>query len=748
MAVVVEVEIGSKQALGSLNDLKAAATQLEDKLNNTEFGTAEFSRLSSQLKGVRSELKDFDLQLEGLDKEQRATALVDTFNGMVGAVGAVSSAFLAFGASTEAVDEVEKKLMGVIGIVQGLTEASNGFIAAQKLFGDTFTKIGETLAKTTLGQKALTAAQALGTVAMKAFNAVVKANPIGLLVTAILAAVAAIAYFVSSSDEATVSTDDLTKAMDRQREASDKNFDSLTKNQKNRIELLKAQGKSEREIFEQEQKDLTTSAKAKQKQFEDEEKNYKRLKKQLAKAREDDNEDEITKAKEALEVTRKRYKDAGTAVKNYYSEQKQNRKVFEAQEKTDAAKEAEAAAKEKAAKAKENAEKEREARKKALQEIADAERAFRLNDQQEAEFAVNQKYDALVASAKKYGKDTTTLEAARQDELKKIQDEADKEAKEKADKAIEEQKAKDKEILDAKLAREQAFIALSRELGDEQANNVLTALNEQIAAVEADSIAGVEKLQALKAQVIEQNRQKAIRDNEIAKQDRLIALNKQLEDFKGTEEEKLVFMQQYNDAAKAIQEQAANNAVTINASANAQILANDQETADQKKAINEATFNAIVSFADTTLNALGGLAEEGTKAQKAIEISKILISAATSAFQAFAQATATIPPPAGQIVGAALAAAIGAGAVKAIANVNSVQTGGGGGSTPSLSLPSGGTTTPPVMAGPDFGIGGSNQNLGVPTNTPTENLVKTYVLAGDVTSAQAAEAKLQQKRQL
>ena len=43
MAVVVEVEIGSKQAIGSLNDLKTAATQLEDKLNNTEFGAAEFS---------------------------------------------------------------------------------------------------------------------------------------------------------------------------------------------------------------------------------------------------------------------------------------------------------------------------------------------------------------------------------------------------------------------------------------------------------------------------------------------------------------------------------------------------------------------------------------------------------------------------------------------------------------------------------------------------------------------------------
>jgi ABC-type transport system involved in cytochrome bd biosynthesis fused ATPase/permease subunit len=270
MAIQVEVEIGSKQAIGSLNELRDAATQLEDKLNNTEFGTAEFTRLANQLKDIRSEVKDFDLQLEGLDKEQRATALVDTFNGMVGAVGAVSSAFLAFGASNEAIEETQKKLMGIIGIVQGLTEASNGLIAAQKLFGGTMTKVSEALAKSAVGQKLLNAAQVVGTTVMKAFNAVVKANPVGLLVTAILAAIAAIAAFVSSSDEAIASTDELTAAMNRQREATDRNFEDLNKKQKNRIELLKAQGKDSKAIFEQEQKDLTNLAKEKQKSFREE----------------------------------------------------------------------------------------------------------------------------------------------------------------------------------------------------------------------------------------------------------------------------------------------------------------------------------------------------------------------------------------------------------------------------------------------------------------------------------------------
>ena len=194
MAVVVEVEIGSKKALGSLNDLKKAATQLEDKLGSTEFGTAEFTRLSNQLKGVRTQLKDFDLQLEGLDKEQRATALVDTFTGLTGAVGAVSSAFIAFGASSEKIEDAEKKLLGVIGVVGGLRDVSNSLVAAGKLFGPTFTAVGDQI-------KAGFTAGATGAQTFKA----------ALISTGIGAAVVVVGYLVANFDELTASLGSATK---------------------------------------------------------------------------------------------------------------------------------------------------------------------------------------------------------------------------------------------------------------------------------------------------------------------------------------------------------------------------------------------------------------------------------------------------------------------------------------------------------------------------------------------------------
>jgi hypothetical protein len=143
--IEVEIEVGSKQALDSVNDLKTAAIQLEEQLSGTRFGTEEFNRLSQQLKSVRNELKDVDASLEGLDKEQRAAALVDTFNGLTGAVGAVSSAFIAFGAESAAIEDAEKKLLGVIGVVSGLRDVSNGVVAAGKLFGPTFVDAGNAI---------------------------------------------------------------------------------------------------------------------------------------------------------------------------------------------------------------------------------------------------------------------------------------------------------------------------------------------------------------------------------------------------------------------------------------------------------------------------------------------------------------------------------------------------------------------------------------------------------------------------
>jgi len=201
--IEVEIEVGSRQALASVNDLKTAAQQLEEQLSSTQFGTAEFNRLSSQLKSVRNELKDVDATLEGLDKEQRATALVDTFNGLTGAVGAVSSAFIAFGADATAIEDAEKKLLGVIGVVSGLRDASNGLVAAGKLFGPTFAKVGESI------QAGFTA----GATGAQTFKAALISTGIGAAVIAVGFLTEALIKLAGSEDDAAESAKKLEEAL-------------------------------------------------------------------------------------------------------------------------------------------------------------------------------------------------------------------------------------------------------------------------------------------------------------------------------------------------------------------------------------------------------------------------------------------------------------------------------------------------------------------------------------------------------
>ena len=133
---------GVDTAVKSISDLEEGISQLEAELKGAEIGSKEFKQLSSELVKGRSKLKDFELQLEGLDKEQRATALVDAFTGLTGAVGAVSGAFIAFGAESEQIENAERKLLGIISVVGGLRDASNGIVATQKLIANSNIALG------------------------------------------------------------------------------------------------------------------------------------------------------------------------------------------------------------------------------------------------------------------------------------------------------------------------------------------------------------------------------------------------------------------------------------------------------------------------------------------------------------------------------------------------------------------------------------------------------------------------------
>lgn len=131
----------------------------------------------------------------------------------------------------------------------------------------------------------------------------------------------------------------------------------------------------------------------------------------------------------------------------------------------------------------------------------------------------------------------------------------------------------------------------------------------------------------------------------------------------------------------------------IEARKNEHIAEQDEKAAKKRKATTQDMLNTMQGLADGTSSILSSIAdmyeedaensEEAAKKVKALRIASATIETISGAIGAFMQASSTIPPPAGQIVGAVQAAAVlatGLAQIQKIRNTEIDKDGGTGGS--------------------------------------------------------------------
>ncbi len=461
---------------GEIQPLSGRMGELEDQLyelaNAGKTGTQEFETLSAEVGRMKKVIQQTDMTVDALAKT--------TGQKLGGALSFVSGGFTAFqgamgavGVDSAALEETILKVQSAMAVTDGINSLRDGFKDVKALSGD----LAKSLSKTAIGQKLVTAAQAAGAVTMKVLNAVMKANPIFLIIGGITALVGAFALFSSSSEDSTKSAEAFTNSLEKQREAIDSNFDSLQKSQGRRIELMKAQGKSTKEIFEQEQKDTKALAESKMRSHESEGKSYEHLKKYYKKLLEQGNEEEAGKIAEQLKTSSARYKQLGKQAKDYYTQKKQDAKIFDAEEKQaeqEKAKELEEKQKEANQKAAEKRKENKQKEKEELAELAQAQLEATKTEGELEIIAIEKKYNRLIALAKKYGKETKDLEAQKTKEVKAVnakeledltglkarkgqltKEEIDASIKALTEKSAREQKARDdKKVLDEKDAQD------------------------------------------------------------------------------------------------------------------------------------------------------------------------------------------------------------------------------------------------------------------------------------------------------
>lgn len=163
----------------------------------------------------------------------------------------------------------------------------------------------------------------------------------------------------------------------------------------------------------------------------------------------------------------------------------------------------------------------------------------------------------------------------------------------------------------------------------------------------------------------------------------------------------------------------------------------EERVANLKEAIS-ASLSTLSGFAGALADVQSDTNEEAFEQGKKYKIAQVVTSALQSAFEAYgaAQKFNGVVPGLGTAIGIANVAAIAIASKKAIQGIQSSTFGG---SAPSFSAPN--TSTPTV----NTGFQGGGQFL--PNTAPTRpEPIRAYVVTGDVTNGQVAEAQLQTRR--
>lgn len=778
---------GVDQAVNSIDELDSSIQQLEETLKSARFGTEEFKAVEQQLIKAKSAKEDLDKSLEGRGAEKRLQGIVGLAEGLGGAFAIASTASALFGKESEQMAKVEAKAQQAIALVMGIRAIKEGLL-------------NSAMERRLIVEKAAAAGTVVLNVVNKALNTTLKANPIGLIVTAIgllvvgiAAAIGPIKKFIQNFDFLSDAIDFVVaKARDlasflsfgliddastaKTRDNSEKTIAALddvssaaNQNiaaQKRRLDLMSAQGATEEELLEQKKKINQEEVASRQKAVD-----------ALIKLQKIDGELDDDKKKQLAEL-QEEIKDLNNAalVEQATFDKAKSEKAKDAQ------KEASDRAKEASDKAKDAQQKSIEAQQQTLQKIKELTDQFYLDGikdeevkaqevlriQQEAQNKEVQSQIAVLDKKKKLTKEELelkTLLVQQQAELDKKQAQdtqalLDEQAKTRLDK----EKEFNKELLGL---QNELTLASITNATDRSFKELEIALSQQVQEINSRQLTEEQKTKLIEAATainsqkvkeIEEGQAQETADFKISLIDK--GFEGQLLQLELEKEAKI----QHLNSLKLTDEEYAAASIAI-----------EQQTAAAKKEINDATLNAQLSATAGVLGQAASLFGENTIAFKALKIAETGILTYQSATAAYASTVGI--PVVGPILAPIAAAVAVASGLKSIATITGIgvpkpevktpkPVGGGGGGGGGSKFALGGIVVGPgtgtsdsipamLSAGESVinarstemfgGILSTINQTGGGTSIPNNGsspIIKTYVVASEMSSQQEADKRI------
>jgi len=185
---------GVEQTVKSINDLDNSIAQLEDTLKSAEFGSTQFKAIEQDLVKARSAKEDLDKSLEGRGAEKRLQGLVGIAESLGGAFAIASQASALFGKENTQIAAAEAKAQQALAVVMGIRAIKEGLLNStleRKLIVEKAAAAGTVLLNTV--NKAFNL-----TLSMNPIGLIVTA--LGLLVVGVMAAIGPIKKIISQFD--------------------------------------------------------------------------------------------------------------------------------------------------------------------------------------------------------------------------------------------------------------------------------------------------------------------------------------------------------------------------------------------------------------------------------------------------------------------------------------------------------------------------------------------------------------------
>ena len=230
----IEIDVNTGNSAKSLSDLRNEFKDIQKQLSGLTPGTEEYINALKRLGAVKDDIGDLKDEINafaGADK--KIGAVTNVIGGLASGFQAAQGAAALFGSDNEALNETMVKLQATMAITQGIQGLAG--------MGDSLKAVGNLLKSTTLGTQ-------VATVAQRIYNAVMAANPIGLLIAGLTALVGVIALVVNAMGDEDEAQKDVIKNREKELELMQEADKAFAKEADFRKNLAAAQGKSAQEL--------------------------------------------------------------------------------------------------------------------------------------------------------------------------------------------------------------------------------------------------------------------------------------------------------------------------------------------------------------------------------------------------------------------------------------------------------------------------------------------------------------------